>query len=192
MAKNLILIRCTQYKYLMRLALTGTPGTGKSTVSRIVEELAEYAVVDVNEFAKKRGLLAKKDKKRGSWIVDELALEKELSKLHGNWIIEGHLAHYSKPDIIIVLRLDPGELQKRLEQRGWKKEKVRENIEAEAVGVCLSEALEVCKNVFEIDTTGLAPKEVAEEIINIIGGEQREKYKPGKVDWLGAGFPGSQ
>ena len=46
-------------------------------------------------------------------------------------------------------------LQKRLEQKGWKKEKIRENVDAESIDVILCEAVEFFnkEDIFEINTT---------------------------------------
>lgn len=168
----------------MKVAITGTPGTGKSTVAAIAAAIIGYSLIDLNSFAKKHGILCGKDKKRGSMILDEAALGRHMSDITENSIIEGHLSHYARPDIAIVLRLEPEELEKRLAMRGWKKDKVKENVEAEVLGVCLSEALDECKPVFEIDTTGKSANEVAEEVACIVRGKNRKKYVPGYIDWL--------
>jgi adenylate kinase len=81
-----------------------------------------------------------------------------------------------------VLRLAPSELKNRLLARGYSERKIRENLEAEAVDVILSEAVEFCSRVSEIDTTGKSPLEVAELIIKAITREI--ELKPGQVDWL--------
>ena len=47
------------------------------------------------------------------------------------------------------------------------------------------EAIETCENVCEVDTSNLAPEEVAGIIEKIMNGEA-DKYPPGKVDWSGA------
>ncbi len=142
-------------------------------------------LVDVNEFAEKQGLFAEKDMKRGSWIVNEKKLGKKADAIKGNTILDGHLSHFCMVDIVIVLRLDPVELKRRLSLRGWSKEKIKENVEAEALGVCLSEARKKCKNVFEIDTTGKSPNALAGEAIALICGKNREKHRPGRINWSG-------
>ncbi len=172
-------------KKVSRVAITGTPGTGKSTLSKIISKKTGHLLIDVNEFAEKHGLFAEKDVKRGSWIVDEKKLGKKADAIKGNTILDGHLSHFCSPDIIIVLRLNPVELKRRLSLRGWSKEKVKENIEAEALGVCLLEARKKCKNVFEIDTTRTSPNALACEAIALICGKNREKHLPGNVDWSG-------
>jgi adenylate kinase len=60
-------------------------------------------------------------------------------------------------DTVIVLRCDPNVLKSRLEERSYSESKIKENLEAEAIGVIYSEALEtVAKNrLFQLDTTDL-------------------------------------
>ena len=140
-------------------------------------------IVDVNEFAKKQGLFTEKDMKRGSWIVDEKKLGKAASTIEGQVVLDGHLSHFCMADIVVVLRLSPGELKKRLSLRGWSSDKIKENVEAEALDVCLLEAGKKCKNVFEIDTTGKSRNAVASEAIALICGKNREKHMPGRINW---------
>jgi len=93
-------------------------------------------------------------------IVDEFQLKKFVVNLietkfpdSENIIIEGLLSHFMPATHIIVLRTSPGVLKKRLELRGYSKAKVKENLDAEFLGVCLEESL-WCKNILELDTTG--------------------------------------
>jgi adenylate kinase len=78
----------------------------------------------------------------------------------------------------------------RLKSRGYSEEKVRENIEAEALDVILVEAFEWCKKVFEIDTTGKGIEETGQDIEKIIdhilsgSEEELSEYKPGSIDWI--------
>ncbi len=172
-------------KKVSRVAITGTPGTGKSTLSKIISKKIEYLRVEVNEFAEKQGLFTEKDMKRGSWIVDEKKLEKAINAIEGHVVLDGHLSHFCRAGLVIVLRMNPVELKKRLLSRGWSSNKIKENVEAEALGVCLSEARKKCKNVFEIDTTGKSPNALAGEAIALICGKNREKHRPGRINWSG-------
>ncbi|MCD6492329.1 MAG: adenylate kinase family protein [Archaeoglobaceae archaeon] len=163
----------------MKIALTGTPGCGKSTVARELKKIG-YKVVKVEELAKKFDcILSKNDE----IVVDVDKLAREFSKVNFDGIIEGHLSHLLNPDIAIVLRCNPIILKKRLEKRGWSKSKVLENVEAELIDVILVEALE-CKKIYEIDTTNRDAKEVAKIIDELIKGEDIDKFKPGKIDWI--------
>lgn len=165
----------------MRVALTGTPGTGKTTVAALLP----YRVIDLNALVK-GGLNFGIDPERGCLEADMDGLDKRLDELDDAnadtiTIIEGHFSHYFA-NFAIVLRLDPQELKKRLEARGYYDKKVRENLEAEALDVILVEAVESCNRVDEIDTTGRSTAEVAELVVKIIQGKLR--LPPGQVSWL--------
>ncbi|MBU4245685.1 MAG: adenylate kinase family protein [Nanoarchaeota archaeon] len=168
----------------MKIALSGTPGTGKTTVAKILARNLNYSLLSLNEFAKSHKLTLGNDKKRNSVIVDVSALKKEVAQMEGNIILEGHLAHFCDADIYIILRTNPKELRKRMKTRVWSEEKIRENVEAEIMNICLDEAVELHgKAVFEVDTAKKSAEEVAKIIEEIIAGKKREKYAPGKIDW---------
>ncbi len=162
----------------MRIALAGTPGTGKTTVAALLP----YRVIDINALVK-GGLNLGIDPKRGCLNADMDALAGRLQEMDPGKtsIVEGHFSHHFA-DWCIVLRLAPFELKKRLEARGYSQEKIRENLEAEALDVILVEATELCSRVDEIDTTGKTPKEVAWLVTRIVDGELA--LPPGQVDWL--------
>ncbi len=170
-------------KKALRVAITGTPGTGKSTLSKIISKKTGCLLVDVNDFAEKHGLFTEKDVKRGSWIVDEKKLKKETDAIEGNIVLDGHMSHFCRADIVVVLRLNPRELKKRLSLRGWSANKIKENVEAEVLDVCFLEARKKCKNVFEIDVTEKSPSALAKEVIALICGKNREKYAQKRVNW---------
>ena len=162
----------------MRTALTGTPGTGKTTVAALLP----YRVIDINALVKE-GLNLGIDPERGCLNADMDALARCLEEMDPGKtsILEGHFSHCFA-DWSIVLRLAPFELRKRLEARGYSQEKIRENLEAEALDVTLVEAVELCSRVDEIDTTGKTPQEVARLVMRIVEGEL--ELPPGQVDWL--------
>ena len=43
-------------------------------------------------------------------------------------------------------------------EKGWWKEKITENIDAELMDICKQEAMALHKNVYEIDTTNRKPE----------------------------------
>ena len=162
----------------MQIALTGTPGTGKTTIAALLP----YHVIDVNALVK-GGMNFGIDPVRGCLEADMDALAAHLARLDSDetQILEGHFSHHFA-DWSIVLRLAPSLLKSRLEARGYSAEKIRENLEAEALDVILVEAAEFCDRVDEIDTTGKSPPEVAELVARIIQG--RLKLPAGQVNWL--------
>jgi len=162
----------------MRIALTGTPGTGKTSVAALLP----YRVIDINAIVK-GGLNLGIDLERGCLEADMEGLEMKLAEMDTDelTILEGHFSHYFA-DEAVVLRLVPSELRKRLEARGYSEAKIKENLESEALDVILIEAVEFCNRVSEIDTTGKTPREVSNLVVKAIRNEI--ELEPGQVDWL--------
>ncbi len=175
----------------MIIAITGTPGTGKSSVCTALG----LDCVDLNRVIEELGLYTGVDPARGSLIADldrlhEYIQQKEQPLL----ILEGHLAHLLEPEVAIVLRASPLVLAARLEQKGFPAQKIQENVEAEALDIILAEAVELCAVVYEVDTSAMSIGEVAAVVRAIIAAETvegegaqrsalRQRYAPGSVDW---------
>ena len=174
----------------MIIAITGTPGTGKTSVSNILQENG-FEVVDLNKIAVSNNFLIGDDEERDSKIVDVDTSNKYINenfKEKDIVFIEGHLSHLLKDvDKVIILRCHPDELRKRLSQKRWKKRKVKENIEAEILDIILCETIDVHpeKNVFEIDTTSMDINSVTYLIMEILNNnfEHMKKHNIGNIDW---------
>ena len=167
----------------MIIAVTGTPGVGKTTISKLLAERLGYEYVSIKEFAIEKGI--------GTKVGDELEIDVDelADAMSGKFkgrdvIIDGHLSHFVPADLVIVLRAHPKLVAERLKERGYSKKKLAENVEAELIDVILVEALEENENVIEVDATGKTPEEVADEIIGLIEGGI--KKRAGVVDWSGA------
>ena len=168
------------------ITISGTPGTGKTSVARILAKLMSCEVVAINKFVDEHKLSEGRDE-TGSKIVDvpklRREIEKHLKNFKGCIIIEGHLAHFLRADFCVVLRCDPLVLEKRLKKKKWRKAKIRENVQAEILDVILAEALanKKIKCLLELDNTRLVPKKCAEKILRLI-----KKAKPHRenVQWL--------
>ena len=130
------------------LLITGTPGTGKSTLAAVLSEKLNIPVFNMRREAEKHGLVEGYDAERDALIIPEEAVEEILKRLeaeHDRLILEGHLAHYAKPQAwrrLVVLEAPLPLLKRRLEERGYPERKVRENLDAEIFKVCRMEAIE--------------------------------------------------
>ncbi|NIN69795.1 MAG: dephospho-CoA kinase [Anaerolineae bacterium] len=162
----------------MLLALTGTPGTGKSTVAALLGGLG-YPICDLNRLAQERGALKAYDERRETWAVDVNKLARALPP-DRPLVLVGHFSHLLAVDLAIVLRCHPETLRERLEARGWKQTKVQENVEAEALGVIAQEASAEVETI-EIDATTASPDGIAREVADLLEGGSREPYR--HIDW---------
>jgi broad-specificity NMP kinase len=94
----------------MWVALSGTPGTGKTTVAVRLRNQG-FTIVDVNKLAIGEGFVAGVDKKRRCRLIDIQKIDAFVQK-HFNRtdlvFFEGHTAHLLKAvDKIIILRCHP-------------------------------------------------------------------------------------
>jgi len=166
----------------MTIALTGTPGVGKTTVSKVLKRRG-YKILDLNNFIEEEDLRGDKDIDRSSFEVDTERLREVYNSKNLNPdVVEGHLAHHLSLSPTVVLRCSPSGLEKRMSKKGWDEDKIKENLEAEMLDLILIEALEKSEDVYEIDTTGKSPEEVASAVEEIMHGNF-ESYEPGSVDW---------
>lgn len=164
----------------MRVALTGTPGTGKTTVADLVE--TELPVIHLNDVIREADLVAERDTDRGSLVADMDAVADWLEGRDG--LVESHLAHHFRSDRVIVLRCHPEALESRLRERGEPDAMVSENAESEALDVLLTEAVEAHgqDRVYEIDTTERAPEAVARKVEAVLAGTREPSA--GEVDFI--------
>lgn len=178
----------------MLIGLTGTPGTGKSSVCEILETNPGYNIIHLNELIKKENLYKEVDENRDSFVADMDKISRRVSEIFEEkdgrvTILESHLAHYIT-DTVVVLRASPEELEKRLTSRGYSSGKIQENKDAEELDIILFESVEWCDRVFEVDTTSRSLNDVASDVneiitalINDYAEQITSKYKPGSVDW---------
>jgi adenylate kinase len=165
------------------IAISGTPGTGKTSVSAELRSRG-YKVVDANEHLRSHGLLGEKDEARDTYNVDMEAFNSSLEEFRRSpdtVFIDSHLSHQCDCSRIIVLRCHPDVLAERLRARGYSEAKVRENVQAEVLDVILCEATDTDIPVNEIDCTAKDVKQVANLILEALDGG--DICRPGSVDW---------
>ena len=147
------------------IIITGTPCTGKTSLSKKLSKSLNFLHLDVNKLLKKYKIKSAYDKKRRCKIIDTVKLNKALIEELNNImksnsprgiIIDSHLSHYLPKkyvDLCIVAKCNLKILEKRLKKRGYSKNKIRENLDAEIFDVCRVEAAERKHKVLIIDTS---------------------------------------
>jgi len=175
------------------IIISGTPGTGKTTLAKKLAKKLDFEYIDINKIIKKYGLSGGYDKKRKCEVVDIKKLNKRLIKTINQYkklslkkksinkeslrkiknkikglIIDSHLSHYLPPryiDLCVITKCNLRILQKRLKKKHYSKEKIRENLDCEIFDICLNEAKENKHEMIIIDTTkGINMKPILSEI----------------------------
>ncbi len=168
---------------------------GKTSVSkRLASELNGFHV-DLGELVTREELTSGVDEKRGTLIADRTRLSKRVQQIitqegqDQDIIIDGHYATDVVPARFItrvfVLRRHPDELKKLMETRGFKEQKIWENLGAEILDVCLYDAVKAVgvSKVCELDITSKTIKAVVADMTAILN--ENNPCTVGAVDWLG-------
>ena len=167
----------------MRVALTGTPGVGKTTLSKVAAADG-WSVLDLKAWAAQEGCVVGWDEEDQAEVVDVKRLAKRVRPDDGSkLLVEGHLSHLLPLDAAWVVRADPKTLATRLEARGYPDRKVRENMEAEALDIILQEALERHPaRLVQRDGTRRSPQELYKSFADVrLESLKRPDLEP--VDW---------
>ena len=187
---------------MKNIIISGTPGCGKTAISKVISNRINAQIISLNEVASSDNFSFEFDQERETYIVDFKILMpfilneiKNIKELNPPYlIIEGHFADVIPDDLIdiaFILRCNPDELYERLKDRNYKNNKITENVQAEILGNCVNYFLK--KNIkypfFEIDTSNISIESVADTIIDIIISNKNtnnyaQKYHVGHVDWL--------
>ncbi len=153
----------------MRILITGSPGTGKTAVAKLLGKKLKCRVINEHDFCmgKRIGQF-----EHGELVVPlgkfQKALNAELKK-RKDIIVEGHLLCEIKlkADAAILLKLHPELLEARLEKRGYNAEKIQDNVFCEGIDYCKKHLYRNYKRsrIIEVSAHGTA-KETANIILN--------------------------
>lgn len=176
------------------ILITGTPCVGKSSVARLLTSKLDALYMNLTELAITENLVLGKDKKRNSIIIDENKMKQRTRIIieesdKADIIIDGHYAVSVVPEKLVsrvfVLRRNPIELKKLMEQSYFPEPKLWENLASEILDVCLVDALNIHEKtrICELDVSGKTLEENVNEILDILNGSK--KCHVGFVDWLG-------
>ena len=140
------------------IAVTGTPGVGKTTIAKKLSLFTGYEYINGAVLAEK--CYAGYDKMRKTHIADVSLFANEVAKVREKCskkgiIVDSHLSHNLPEelvDVCVVIVCDIAQLEKRLQKKGFDPPKIRENLDAEIFEVILSESEK--HNVIKFDSSG--------------------------------------
>lgn len=154
------------------IIITGTPGTGKTTIAKLLSKKIEGLYVSAGNITR-NGYFLGVDLKRSALIADfdklRQFIDDMILKTRKLVIIDSILPDIVSPEnvfLVVVLSTAIDELYKRLSKKGFTESKMMENIDAELCKVCAHDAREAydLESILEIDTTYEAPKDTVVRI----------------------------
>jgi adenylate kinase len=158
----------------LRIYITGTPGTGKTSIAKCLSKKLNLDFLEVNDLIIKEGLYLGYDINRDTLIVDDEKLSKRLThKLNSvdKICVAGGTIIESLPiDFIIILHVPIPSLRRRLEKREYSQEKIESNLESEIMNVLFYEISESYPSeiIHEILNDNSNIETACEEIVSII------------------------
>jgi adenylate kinase len=142
----------------MHLLVTGTPGVGKTTLAKNLGKKLKLKVINEKDFALQNSLGIFNDE--NELEIPLKAFEKKANaflKKNKNVIFEGHTICEMKLDVdkIILIKMDPEQLEMRLEQRSYSPEKIMDNVFCEGIDYVKKHLLKNYKkkNIIEVIST---------------------------------------
>uniref|UniRef100_A0AC34RBX8 Uncharacterized protein n=1 Tax=Panagrolaimus sp. JU765 TaxID=591449 RepID=A0AC34RBX8_9BILA len=131
------------------ILITGTPGTGKTTIAKSIAQKLDYAYYNVSQIAIENEFIDSYDSNVDSLNLDEDKLldhlEPALGSKNGGVVVDYHSCEMFPErwfDLVIVLRCNNTILFNRLKSRGYSENKIKGNVECEIFGSLAEEARE--------------------------------------------------
>lgn len=134
------------------ILITGTPGTGKSSLAERVAGAASFTQYDVSAVAMEEKLCEAYDEDLDTHVIDEDKvldhMEERLGvggEAGGGYVVDYHSCDLFPErwfDLVVVLTCDNKELYNRLEARGYGEKKITKNVECEIFQTLVEEARE--------------------------------------------------
>ena len=159
---------------LPNILITGTPGTGKSTMAQLLHTQASMMRhIEVGVLVKDKQLYTSWDDELETYEMDEERVLDELEELlePGGAIVDFHSAELFPErwfDLVLVLRTDNGVLYPRLQGRCYSEKKLAENMEAEIMQVILDEAREAYREEIVIELRSDTVEDIEANVLRVV------------------------
>jgi len=168
------------------ILVTGTPGTGKSTLCSEIAELTGLEWIDIGQVAKNDQLYSGFDSTYQCQILDEDRLLDDLEEKmsEGGKIVDYHGCDFFPErwfDIVFVMTTNNTILYDRLKNRGYTNKKLQDNIQCEIFQMILEEARESFKPAIVHQLISDTPKELEDNIDKIVQWVQLWKGEHGCI-----------
>jgi adenylate kinase len=173
------------------IIVTGTPGTGKTTFAKKLAKEIGADYVALTEFVSERKLYTGFDRERDSRVVNLARVHASLNRLllqtRRPTIVDTHIPEGIIPKdlvkLVFVLRCHPRILEGRLSRKKWRQIKVRENVLAEMLDVCLINAVKWfgLSRVVELDTSHISVSKCVATANRILIQPAQRRVK---IDWI--------
>ncbi len=172
------------------MALTGTPGVGKTTISSLLADVG-YHVETTEEIAERLGCIDDIDPQDGARPID---IDDLNTKIHSEWkndpikstVIDGHLSHLLPVDCVVILRCSPSVLRTRLSGRSYEEEKIAQNVDWEILGSAWPE-IDDTPPAIEFDTSSNGVETVFQRIIDWLADGFKPRRPLRLIDWIERG-----
>jgi Predicted nucleotide kinase (related to CMP and AMP kinases) len=169
----------------LNIAILGTPGVGKSHISLNLSLTFNLNYFNINTLLYYFNLYKGYDNYRKSKIVNISAVKKVLPTLFtsiNNSILDSHIDELSLVNFntIFVVRRNPFSLVCSLSKKYKERHKIKENVEAEVIGLISSSLREKYKDKIKIYDI-FSARSIKEFLIN--PRSFAKKFK-GEVDWI--------
>ena len=157
---------------------------GKHTVSKEISKILDLPILDINLIAKESQLFEKSDETNDVDVEELKTVVKKKAIFPA--LIVGHLAPYvlspNQVGKVIVLRKNPYDLIPVYKQRGYSKEKIKENVGSEVLGIIFYDTISKFgeEKTIQIDIKSQNLKETTKKVLDAIKGE----IKSEEVDWF--------
>ncbi|XP_064621076.1 adenylate kinase isoenzyme 6-like [Lineus longissimus] len=155
------------------ILITGTPGTGKTTLAKELAQQSGLNLCNIGDLAKENNLFEGYDDELQCPILDEDRVIDELEDQMsgGGNIVDYHGCEFFPErwfDIVFVLRTENKLLYERLEKRGYSQKKLENNVECEIFQTLLEEARDSYKTEIVHELPSNTPTDMEDNLEKIL------------------------